>query len=299
MYKSIVKRSVAIGQAQEGEKGMKKRFGTILGIVIICSILVMIVSMITIKSNLYLAYAREEVNIEENKLDKQQTITTLSSSGQSSDLVLIDGIKAKNEQATVLSINSFTDVHHIPNANYFIVNPSHATGETGINGHGVCTTIALQLLMGYHNYYSDGRIIPPSISSSSGDISLLLDTNYRNPEDDPVFKRAIDEDGCSGIGTTHAFYNALLKSNTWSNSELFGQAIGVVTQGGNTFMENNTPAEVRNKISLTSGVFSKSEAQSEIDAGRPIVLGMHPFNDELSFHVVVAYGYAKLDNVDI
>ena len=43
---------------------------------------------------------------------------------------------------------------YIPNAQYFLTNPTH-----GINTTGTCGAVAAQLLLSYNNYYNDRRII--------------------------------------------------------------------------------------------------------------------------------------------
>ena len=55
-----------------------------------------------------------------------------------------------------------TNLHYIENANYFLANPKHRENYNTTNDHifGTCTTVAHQILLGYHNYYSDRRLIP-------------------------------------------------------------------------------------------------------------------------------------------
>lgn len=61
---------------------------------------------------------------------------------------------------------------------------------------------------------------------------------------------------------------------TWISSWYgIGQAVGLVKDGAVRFANNYTSQAARNGMSIASGFFSKSTAQSDIDAGRPIVLG--------------------------
>jgi len=66
------------------------------------------------------------------------------------------------EQGNVseLNITDFVDVKYFKNANYFRLNPSHTIHNDSYNKIGTCTTIAMQMMLGYHNYYSDRRLIP-------------------------------------------------------------------------------------------------------------------------------------------
>ncbi len=55
---------------------------------------------------------------------------------------------------------NFTQIGLIGNSSYFYLNPLHYNNTSsnpnlvGKNKNGVCTTVAMQLLLGYHNYYS-------------------------------------------------------------------------------------------------------------------------------------------------
>lgn len=225
---------------------------------------------------------------EEDSLLKESNISLYSTGPRSGNLGVISGA-GKNEYSINLLTADLTNVKYIPNANYFLINPSHHENNANLNSSGVCTTVALQLLMGYHNYYSDRRIIP----------STYLSSDYGAYNSYPLIYRAMEAgNGCENIGTQDSFFIGLFNHTNNADFPGLGQSINNVKDGGIAFMEENTPASVRNNISLTSGIFSKDIAQSDIDAGNPIVLVMHPFNDEFSFHVVVAYGYAKLDGVD-
>lgn len=226
--------------------------------------------------------SQEEILLQSEQ--KRSQGTEMRSGGpRSNNAGIISG-----EDPLTLSADDLTNVKYIPNANYFLINPYHHENynDTTLNKIGVCTTVALQMLMGYHNYYSDRRIIP----------STFLDADYGSLSWHPAFERSIEsEQGCKKIGTLDTFFDELFYASDYPD---LGQAISTVTSTGVEFMQNHTPQAVRNNISLTWGIFSKTSAQSDIDAGRPIVLVMHPFNDEHSFHCVPAYGYAKLDGTD-
>lgn len=197
-----------------------------------------------------------------------------------------------SEDATVETIlrSQLSSFKYIPNAYYFLLNPKHYENNTDIYALGVCTTVALQLLMGYHNYYSDRRIIPQE----------FLRYNHGNYSGDPILERDYAAgQGCERIGTEDEFFDELFNLSPASTDFMFAQSISNVKDAGLAFMEEHTPANVRNNISLTSGTLTGHTVPiAEIDAGRPIVLGMSPLRGSGSkFHVVVAYGYAWYNNV--
>ena len=53
-----------------------------------------------------------------------------------------------------------TDGNYIPNYRYFLLEPEHGENETG-----TCGAVAAQLMLSYHNYYSDRRIIADNLQA--------------------------------------------------------------------------------------------------------------------------------------
>ena len=79
--------------------------------------------------------------------------------GGAAEVVLIEG-EGNSELPVRKEISSFENIVYISNANYFLLNPQHKKNDGSDNENGTCTTVAIQMLLGYHNYYSDRRIIP-------------------------------------------------------------------------------------------------------------------------------------------
>lgn len=227
-------------------------------------------------------YAHSEQTIIKNNNSQVQLLNSIN---KTENVVDID----------TEGISNFTDVKYIDNSNYFLVNPKHAVNNTSDNYAGTCTTVAVQLLLGYHNYYSDRRLIP---ETGDDNISFLCE-NFGNLQEHPDVDTTFSSgQGRSSIGTDDGVYNELLDLTVLSGFPLIGQAIGLVTSAANRFIDKYATS-IKDNVSITSGFFSKSIAQADIDAGKPIVLGYEPvFSDAVSYHVVVAYGYAKLDGVD-
>lgn len=178
---------------------------------------------------------------------------------------------------------------YIPNYRYFLLDPYH-----GYNSTTTCGAVATQLLLSYHNYYSDRRIIAdkylygdsdftaasPNLCNDPLDMdSFTLGTRgyYEDGSDevDSYFKYVIDN--VPGGATTSQLKNGLKKILTNRNNEL----------GGNIDYTIN---------SKTGGWFfgslkvDSSGIVSELDSGRPVILLMQESLGGLN-HYVVAYGY--------
>ncbi|MCL2798465.1 MAG: hypothetical protein FWD58_10550 [Firmicutes bacterium] len=72
---------------------------------------------------------------------------------------------------------------YIPNAQYFLSRPIHGLNEDPIHGNGgiknTCSAVATQLLLSYHNYYNDRRII--SSQHLLGGWNPIVNTDIFNP----------------------------------------------------------------------------------------------------------------------
>ena len=127
-----------------------------------------------------------------------------------------------------IGIKNFENIKYIENANYFKVNPYHAANDGSDNEAGTCTTVAMQMLMGYHNYYSDGRLIP----KLGGNNLRYLNDDYRNVVDNPKINTTVGTGyGKFSIGTEVGFYEELMDLNSFSGAYGLGQAINLVADG--------------------------------------------------------------------
>ncbi len=187
-----------------------------------------------------------------------------------------------------LNQDKVVGLKYIDNAYYFIANPKHNENNGNYNANGICTTIAVQLLLGYHNYYSDRRLISESyLEDNYGDLStsLLIDHNGGGKQ------------GREDLGTKDSFCSLLLSLTSNSDNAVLGQTIDNVTDGTKNYI-NERATSIADSVHISSDYYSKSDAINDIDNGLPIILGMSPFNAPTkSFHVVVAYGYAYIDGV--
>ncbi len=108
----------------------------------VCLLIVMFFSLFIIRNI--------EVNAEDITEEKNSEISVMSGDKNDYEPVQISAVPSSDVK----------DIKYIDNADYFKVNPKHAENSTTDNSAGTCTTVAVQLLIGYHNYYTDRRIIP-------------------------------------------------------------------------------------------------------------------------------------------
>ena len=238
------------------------------------------------------AFAKEQEEMTLNSVSKNN-IMLMGDKGRSDGAVLISGRNNYIDPFITYPISNFTDIHYIPNFNYFLANPKHHVNDGSDNKGGTCTTVAVQMLLGYNNYYKDRRIIP-----KTGNGRTFLNEDYGNLNYDPAIPRKpASGQGCARIGTEDGVYEEIFNRTVMSGVSGIGQAVGLVKDGAVSFINEFTPQVARKNISLTSGPIIVEKARADIDAGRPIVLGMAKLFQG-NFHVVPAYGYAKLDGVD-
>ncbi len=188
-----------------------------------------------------------------------------------------------------IGIKNFENIKYIENANYFKVNPYHAANDGSDNEAGTCTTVAMQMLMGYHNYYSDGRLIP----KLGGNNLRYLNDDYRNVVDNPKINTTVGTGyGKFSIGTEVGFYEELMDLNSFSGAYGLGQAINLVADGALEFIKSYSKLS-KDTVKIKPGFFNSNKAKEDINNGKPIILGCNPIGTQASnFHVVVAYGYA-------
>lgn len=177
-----------------------------------------------------------------------------------------------------------TQIYYIENANYFLANPRHRDNSETSGDHlfGTCTTVAHQILLGYHNYYSDRRLIP----QLSSDEERYLAENYGDLNEDPIFEYGPSPEdlGRDNIGTTdEVFYGIFNKAG---GSSLLSQTIGNVADAADEFLEDCANGRTKN-WEITNASYNKQEVVAELDAGRPVIIGFDIFGGHSS-HVVVA-----------
>lgn len=231
------------------------------------------------------SFAHENEEQLENVNDS--SIETKSSSNKSEYVNLGDSRLSEGDKG-------LSQLYYIENANYFLANPKHRENykDSGDHPFGTCTTVAHQILLGYHNYYSDRRLIPEM--SSEGE--RYLAPNFGDLNLDPVFVYSPGLDlGRDNIGTTdEVFYGIFDKANSGGLlGYLLSQTIGTVAGAADDFLTECADGRTKNWTIKNSG-YNKKEVVAELDAGRPVIIGFDVLGSHSS-HVVVAYGYANYE----
>lgn len=181
---------------------------------------------------------------------------------------------------------------YIENYQYFLHNPKHGTNETG-----TCGAISAQLLLSYHNYYSDRRIIKNKYLNGDYSNEKQYNPNYCN---DPmsmnpltIGTRGSKEDGSD---VKNSYFNYIVN---YINS---GCTTGVLVNGLNSVLNDANKGISNGMISFNIGykygdnrltkAVDTSGVINEIDEGRPVILLMQSMLGGLN-HYVVAYGYGE------
>ena len=153
---------------------------------------------------------------------------------------------------TDLNIADFSHIKYIPNGQYFLNNPLHADNNRSDNPFGTCTTVAFQMLIGYHNYYSDRRLVPSS----------FLDANYGDLESHPFRKTSRTPNlGDPLIGTKDELYRKIFDNTLWASS--IGQNFPAVMSGVRNYL-NECASSISSRVSLSWGLYSSTEVQSDL-----------------------------------
>ena len=168
------------------------------------------------------------------------------------------------------------DAKYIENAKYFITPNEYP--RYGNNTDGTCVTVAAQLLLSYNNYYNDRRII---------DNIYLFGDEINNPEDNPNYCQNPEKITSETIGSTQDFHDMLL--HDYNIVSYYADAkIGLE----NYLRDRNVTGKV-NMYSNSSGSLDSNVVFTELDMGRPVIVGtksqlagVTDFN-----HAMVAYGY--------
>ncbi|MCL2556476.1 MAG: leucine-rich repeat domain-containing protein [Firmicutes bacterium] len=223
----------------------------------------------------------------------------------------------------------FNGMTYIPNRDFFIRNPHHMPNTTDrespyfLHSFGVCTSVAAQLLISYHNYFTDRRIVPQTHNGRR-----FLEQNYGNLNYWPSFHlrpttlrfhqrllryRHVSQAQCQQISTTNAMFLDKfdrIPLDWFKPGVLFAQTPSFVATSMNRFIREHYRDANNNRLYNNVEIVSRranhktiaARARYEIDNGRPIAIGLDgsKYSDSLiSIHGVVAFGhgYQYIDGV--
>lgn len=173
-------------------------------------------------------------------------------------------------------ISPTAGAQYIENAEYFITPNEYP--KYGNNTNGTCVTVASQLLLSYNNYYNDRRII---------DNMYLFGDETNNPENNPNYCQDPEKITSETIGSTQSFHDMLL--NNYNIVTYYADA----KTGLEAYLRDRNVSGNVNLNSNLSGSLNQNIVITELDAGRPIIVGT---KSELAGvtnfnHAMVAYGY--------
>ena len=167
---------------------------------------------------------------------------------------------------------------YIDNYEYFMIGPHH-----GKNSSGTCSAVAAQILLSYHNYYSDRRIIDNKYLFTLEDGPNTC-TNPMKMSSKIIGSTGIYEDGSD---ITNSYFAKVVSAIPKSSG-----AIKIVSGMREIINEREEELNISGDLATISWGLSSSKIKNEIDDGRPIIISMH--YDDYSNHAVVGYGYQTL-----
>ena len=221
-----------------------------------------------------------------------------------------DSLSLNSTENTLLSppldlenwINPTADATYIDNVEYFMT-PRQSPRHGDNNGES-CTTIAIQLLLSYNNYYNDRRIIDPQylFGNLKNTSSNLFDrNNYENPNQSLYACSNPNTITSEIIGSNQTFHDYLYSKN------ITGFLYDAKTNLGNYLNERGIDYDIECETETTLpfglGEFktiNPEKITSKIDEGKPVVLSTSDnlngtTNDRIKVnHFVIAYGYQTL-----
>lgn len=241
-----------------------------------------------VRNNLAINY-----NNQAEKVSVQFDYSSVESNVYSSD-----GNEKGDDQPSIGDYSYITglpiaDGTYIANYQYFLSDPTHGT-----NSSNVCGAVAAQLLLSYHNYYSDRRIISNEHLNGNSTTDRESNPNYCEDPMSLTNKDALGSRGtlADGSDDDNSYFAYVVKN-------VPGSATTSKLKNGlkNILKERNS--EISGSIdytidSTTGGWFltlfsvGSSGIVKEIDAGRPTIILMQKSLGGLD-HFVVAYGYQE------
>lgn len=199
------------------------------------------------------------------------------------------------------TITSASDTKNINNHKYFLSSPGH-----GVNSTGTCGAVAAQLMLSYHNYYSDRRIISANYlnggwNNSLGDGNIFNYLNYDNPEENP---NACSNPeimnwytlGSTGINETdsNTYFNYLVsKIPASATTNQVKNGIIAALDERNEELVNDISYDIDSHFGVLFSSVNEQNIKNEIDANRPALILMQEYLGGWN-HYVVAYGYQNI-----
>lgn len=174
---------------------------------------------------------------------------------------------------------------YIDNYDYFFSAPRHGSN----NGYS-CTTVAIQLLLSYNNYYHDRRIIDNKYLFGTSTSLSNLNPNYC---DNPISKNSFT------TGSNQSFHDYLY------DKDIKSYLTETAKTPLNEYLNDQGISFTLDSIYSFPDALPSNKIVDELDDGRPVVLATTeslngtPYEGQRAFnHSVIAYGYQKLAPYD-
>ncbi len=185
-----------------------------------------------------------------------------------------------------VQIYDFSAGTYIKNYQYFLVGPKY-----GHNTNGCCGTVAAQILLSYHNYYSDRRIIQDRYLNGDSSEHREDNPNYcADPAKMSYYTLGSRGDMYDGSDDSNSYfakvYDAIGRNTTPKQAR---KGIEELLRENGIRYEINQEGNVVNGFVFGCSVSSEGIIR-ELDAGRPVFISMQKALGG-SNHAAVAYGY--------
>lgn len=183
------------------------------------------------------------------------------------------------------SLIRLTDGVYIPNYRYFLLEPNH-----GQNSTGTCGAVAAQLLLSYHNYYSDRRIIANNYLIGD-DLNPESNPNLCNDPmlmtSDTLGTRGYYEDGHDD---TNSYFHYIVENIPPSaTTTQVKNGIDNVLSERNAEIDETIEYTIISNFKSAIGYADPMGISAEIGKGNPVILLMQESMGG-SDHYVIAYG---------
>lgn len=237
---------------------------------------------------------RSSISASENDLSSVLNNAINSESGKTQSGATRDGAPAYGSENPIQTTT--TSGTFIPNYLYFIVNPTHGDNSglpVGNNNTGVCGPVAVQILLGYNNYYNDRRIIPDRYLNGYNDATNTVTEPEKNPNHctDSMYMTS-DTIGTRSepTGSNSFFYKVVdeIMFKNQSNSWFWQIRLGMKSLLNERI--STSDYQLTYQTSIGTNAISSTPIKEEINEGRPVIISIAGTSDT-DGHFVVGYGY--------
>lgn len=193
-------------------------------------------------------------------LHDESTSTLYSTSVTETNSVSVQSVPSYNGLITGLDLEDGT---YIENYQFFLSSPF-----IGANTEGTCSSVATQLLLNYHNYFTDRRIIDDDYLFED-----LDDDNEEITERNPNTCRDPCLMNSYTLGSTDAFYNSIVSGIEPEHTGANGDDIVAFVKNylNGRGLSNSFTVQ---SLSSTTGAIHTSRITNEINANLPVIVSL-------------------------